>query len=131
MPEGRAASNHGSAPPVVRSVAPADACCTGIRPAAASPTNGNSEPVATTLCDVVAHPEKFTNKLVRFRASFGSDGLEHSVLIHSGCKLGIVPYPAADGKERSDVEAFDEAVRASAPDADKTSEALILRDYRS
>ena len=108
MPEGRAASNHGSAPPVVRSVAPADACCTGIRPAAASPTNGNSEPVATTLCDVVAH-----------------------VLIHSGCKLGIVPYPAADGKERSDVEAFDEAVRASAPDADKTSEALILRDYRS
>jgi hypothetical protein len=91
-----------------------------------SPANGNSEPIVTTLCDVVAHPENFANKLVKFRASFESDGLEHSILNHSGCKLGIVPYPAADGKKRPDVEAFDKAVDAGAPGtADKTVVAMF------
>jgi hypothetical protein len=75
-----------------------------------SATDGDWKPIATTLCNVVAHPEKFANKRVRFQASFVSDGLERSVLIHSGCKLGIVPYLAADGKTRPDVEAFDKAI---------------------
>jgi hypothetical protein len=77
--------------------------------------NGDSEPIATTLCNVVSHPDKFANKRVTFGAAFVSDGLEHSILTHSGCKLGIVPYPAADGKKRPDVDAFDKAVDAGAP----------------
>lgn len=79
------------------------------------PATGGMEPIATTLCDVVAHPEKFAEKRVSFDASFVSDGLEHSILSHSGCKLGIVPYPAPDGKKRPDVERFDKAVGEGAP----------------
>jgi hypothetical protein len=85
------------------------------------PANAGTEPIATTLCDVVAHPEKFANKRVTFKASFESDGLDHSILNHSGCKLGIVPYPAAEDKKRPDVEAFQKAIEEGAPGtADKT-----------
>lgn len=79
------------------------------------PASSNTEPIVTSLCDVVAHPEKFANKLVKFGASFVSDGLERSILVHAGCKVGIVPYPSADGRKRPDVEAFDKAIEAGAP----------------
>ena len=86
-----------------------------------TPTGPDTQPIVTTLCEVVAHPEKFANKRVTFKASFESDGLDHSILNHSGCKLGIVPYPAADGKSRPDVEAFDKAIEEGAPGTtDKT-----------
>lgn len=89
-------------------------------------TNRDKEPIATTLCEVVAHPENFANKRVTFRASFESDGLDHSILNHSGCKLGIVPYPAKDDKKRPDVEAFDKAIEEGAPGtADKTVVAIF------
>jgi len=69
-----------------------------------------SEPLATTLCAVVEHPERFNGKLIRFRASFASDGLEHSILEERGCKKGIVPYQPSDDKPRPDLDAFDRAI---------------------
>lgn len=62
----------------------------------------------------------------RASASFESDGLDHSILNHSGCKLGIVPYPAADDKKRPDVEAFDKAIEEGSPGTeDKTVVAIF------
>jgi len=80
----------------------------------------------TTLCGIVAHPENFANKQVTLEAFFESDGLEHSILSHPGCKTGIVPYPAADGKKRPDVDAFDQAIAEGRPGtADKTVVAIF------
>jgi hypothetical protein len=91
-----------------------------------SAADDDSKPIATTLCNIVARPEKFANKRVRFQASFVSDGIERSLLIHSGCKQGIVPYPAADGKTRPDVEAFDKAINMGRRGtADKTVVAVF------
>ncbi len=75
----------------------------------------SSGPIATTLCEIVAHPEEFADKLVRFKAYFESDGMDHSILVQPGCQRGIVPYPAADGKKRADVQRFEEAIDAGAP----------------
>ncbi|QOY90652.1 hypothetical protein [Paludibaculum fermentans] len=90
------------------------------------PTSHDVQPIATTLCEIVAHPEKFANKRVMFKASFESDGLEHSILNHSGCKVGIIPYPAADGEKRPDVEALDKAIEAGAPGTTDKSVAAIF-----
>jgi hypothetical protein len=88
--------------------------------------NSDSNPIATTLCEVVAHPEKFSNKFLRFQASFDSDGLDHSILIHRGCRLGIVPYSPADGKKRPDFEEFEKAIDTGAPGTlDKTVVAIF------
>jgi len=83
-------------------------------------------PIATTLCEVVAHPGKFSNRKVRFKASFESDGMDHSILNSPGCKLGIVPYPAKDNKKRPEVEACEQAIERGAPGtADKTVVAIF------
>ncbi len=73
------------------------------------------EPISVTLCEVAAHPDRFDGKLVRFRASFVSDGMDHSILVQRGCKRGIVPYAAPDNKQRPDVDAFDRAIETGAP----------------
>jgi hypothetical protein len=85
------------------------------------PTTRDGEPIVTTLCEVVAHPERFANKTVSFKAWFESDGMDHSILNSPGCKQGIVPYPAKDDKKRPDVEAFEQAIGRGAPGtADET-----------
>jgi hypothetical protein len=90
------------------------------------PTIRGGTPIVTTLCEVVAHPEKFANKTVSFKAWFESDGMDHSILNSPGCKLGIVPYPAKDNKKRPEVEAFEQAIERGAPGtADKTIVAIF------
>lgn len=84
-------------------------CLTVLTQAQVKPSQ--ETPISSTLCEVVAHPENFNGKRVQFRASFLSDGREHSVLTSAACKLGIVPF-ISDGRERQpDIEAFNTAWR--------------------
>jgi hypothetical protein len=74
-----------------------------------------SEPVSTTLCEVVNHSDKFDGKLVRFRATFVSDGIERSIFVQRGCKLGIVPLIDPDDQTRPSLDAFNRAVSQGGP----------------
>jgi hypothetical protein len=75
---------------------------------------------------VVNHSDRFDGKLVRFRATFVSDGIERSVLVQHGCKLGIVPL-IADDQTRPSVDAFNRAVSRGGPGtADKTVIAMFV-----
>ena len=59
-----------------------------------------SEPIETSVCRVVQHPDEFVCKRIRVRATYSTDCMHGSVLIDEGCERGIVPYgspgPAAD-----------------------------------
>lgn len=49
-------------------------------------------PLQTTLCEIVANPQKYDRVLVIFTAHYWSDGIEHSVLVdETKCKFGIDP----------------------------------------
>jgi hypothetical protein len=52
------------------------------------------EPIETTVCEVVAHPQDFICRRVRLGAIFESDCFEHSVLIGDGCEHGLLPTGA-------------------------------------
>lgn len=86
-----------------------------------------SEPILTTLCEVVSHSDRFDGKLVRFRATFISDGIERSILVQRGCKLGIVPLIDADDQTRPTVDAFNRAINQGGPGTgDKTVVAMFI-----
>ena len=86
-----------------------------------------SEPASTTLCEVVNHSDRFDGKLVRFRATFISDGIDRSVLVERGCKLGIVPLISAHDQTRPSVDAFNRAISQGGPGtADKTVVAMFV-----
>lgn len=64
------------------------------------PGLGLTQPIETTLCQLVQHPDDFSCKRVRFRANFETDCMENSILLDDLCERGIAPYgspdPAAD-----------------------------------
>jgi len=66
----------------------------------ASADDEPSQPIETTVCAVVQHPDRFACKRIRFRAALSTDCLENSVLVAEGCARGIVPWgspnPEAD-----------------------------------
>lgn len=66
--------------------------------------------IDVTVCRVVAHPERFSGKRVRIRASVLSDGLERTALIDPRCKLGIVPQIPSEVRGRPDIQAFEDAI---------------------
>jgi hypothetical protein len=55
-----------------------------------------SQPIETTICELVQHPVDFTCKRVRFRADFETDCMENSILLDDRCERGIAPYGASD-----------------------------------
>jgi hypothetical protein len=55
-----------------------------------------SEPINTSLCEVVQHPADFSCKRVRFRASLLTDCMHGAVLISGGCERGIIPGGPVD-----------------------------------
>src|SRR4051794_7590269 len=68
-----------------------------------------SAAVETTLCAVVARPEAFNGKLVRFRAGVLTDWQHATVLVHSGCERGI-ELSSTNAVPTDESQAFDEAV---------------------
>jgi hypothetical protein len=50
-----------------------------------------SQPIETTVCAVVQHPDWFACKRIRFRATLRTDCLEHAALVGDGCERGILP----------------------------------------
>ncbi len=69
-----------------------------------------STPSQIPLCDVTQDPQRYQGMRVRIRASFETDGLEHSILTDSRCKRGIVPWIAEQVEHDPGVEALDRAV---------------------
>lgn len=64
-------------------------------------------PIDATVCEIIDRPEKYDGKLVRFKADFESDGIEHSVLVDPACKdHGVVPYdgPQLAPAEKAELE---------------------------
>lgn len=54
---------------------------------------GHANFVDTSVCRIVANPQNFDGKVVRFTADFESDGIERSVLVDPACSnQGIAPY---------------------------------------
>ncbi len=49
-------------------------------------------PIEVTVCKLMAIPQDFDGKLVRFKANFESDGIERSLLLDETCQGGILPY---------------------------------------
>jgi len=50
------------------------------------------KPIPTTICDILAAPNNFQNKLVKVSASVKSDGTHFTMLIDRVCpKLGFTP----------------------------------------
>lgn len=74
------------------------------------PVLGPSQPIETTLCELVEHPDDFACKRVRFRANFETDCLENSILLDSRCEGGIAPYGSSNR-----AAAFFEGACASRP----------------
>ena len=68
-----------------------------------------ARPIETTVCDVVASPAAFNEKLITFTATFESDGIERSLLLGKTCptKGGMLPY-VLEGAPGA--KAFDDAL---------------------
>ncbi len=75
--------------------------------AAASITGAATE--QTPLCDVVATPEAFDGKVVRFRAGILTDWQHGTVLVHTGCQRGI-QLTSTDAVPPDESKAFEDAV---------------------
>jgi hypothetical protein len=70
------------------------------------------QPITTTVCKIVKKPDALNGKRVRFRAVAESDGIERTVLIDSGCDLGIAPLATEKGDDDPGVQAFERALQA-------------------
>jgi hypothetical protein len=96
-----------------------------------TPRSNDESPAETTLCKIVAHSQRFDGRRVRFHASFVGDGIEHAVLVSSGCKLGIVPYLPTSEKLPNDLDAFERAIYVSKPGTiDKRITAVFTGVFR-
>jgi hypothetical protein len=67
-------------------------------------------PIVTSVCDIVAQPERYANKLVKVAVAVESDGMHYTVLIDRTCpKLGLTPefpdteprHPALDALQNA------------------------------
>lgn len=68
-------------------------------------------PAETTVCELVSKCAQFDKQLVRFRAEFVSDGLEHSVLLDTTkCSQGIQPWTSKAVDRHADIKALDAAL---------------------
>jgi len=84
------------------------------------------KPIDTSVGELVANSDRFNGKTVRVRASFITDGLEHSSLeepkcrladaltdessVDPECKYGIVPWVRDEVEHHPDIEALDAAL---------------------
>jgi hypothetical protein len=101
----------------------------------ASADDEPSQPIETTVCAVVQHPDRFACKRIRFRAALSTDCLENSVLVAEGCARGIVPW----GSPNPEADRFFEGACMGTPinfDARRTATfvgrfRLRLRDQRT
>jgi hypothetical protein len=84
------------------------------------------KPIDTSVGELVANSDRFNGKTVRVRASFITDGLEHSSLEEPKCRLadaltdessadpeckyGVVPWVRDEVEHHPDIEALDAAL---------------------
>jgi hypothetical protein len=88
---------------------------------------GAEDVMAATLCAIVKDPSHFNGRRVRFSAALESDGIHNSVLISSGCKAGIAPYPAEKNQNTSELGALDSALeKGMAGTLDKSIKAVFV-----
>jgi hypothetical protein len=76
--------------------------------AVAAPAAGTAI-MPTSLCALVAGPEAFDGKLVRFRAGVLTDWHHGTLLVHSGCQGGV-ELTSTDQVPSGESEALDRAV---------------------
>ena len=77
----------------------------------------NGTPDVVSLCDVLARPETFSGKLIRFRASVSTDGFEFTTLYDPSCNQGVGPWSSEATDTHQDVKEFNRAVDAQSPGA--------------
>jgi len=79
------------------------------------------QPIATSVCELVANPTNFDGKFVRFQAQFETDYIERSLLFDKSCRGngGLLPDVPADTPGK---KALDDAIDAARPstELDKT-----------
>jgi hypothetical protein len=94
--------------------------------AQSKPEERSAKPIETTVSEVAANSERFNGKRVKLRASFESDGIEHSILEEPKCRLadtlndtvpadpdckrGLVPWVADEIENHLDIHALDVAL---------------------
>lgn len=85
------------------------------------PQPNSDETIEVTLCNITRQLSRFSGKRVRFHATVISDGLEHTVLVDRGCKLGIIPRIPDQFANKDDIRAFERSLDNGAPGTfDKT-----------
>lgn len=78
--------------------------------------SAGAEPIVTTFCDIVRNSERFDGRLVRFRSSVVSDGIDHTALSDPKCgPRTIIPRISEEASDRSDIQRFRDAVFLQKP----------------
>jgi hypothetical protein len=108
------------------------AMCVIASQCATSPDGGgHANFVDTSVCRIVANPQNFDGKVVRFTADFESDGIERSVLVDPACSnQGIAPYEDSTlpSSERAE---FDRAIYSGRPGTlDKQISAVFFGRFK-
>lgn len=65
-----------------------------------------------SLCDVLARPESYSGKLIRFRASVSTDGFEFTTLYDPTCNQGVGPWSSEATDTHEDVKEFNRVVES-------------------
>jgi len=89
-------------------------------------------PVPTTVCDVVADPKKYDDKLIVVTARVESDGLEGSWLAGDSCDgKGIVLGRVSSPREQSGIDDLETAIYSGQPGTvDKEITATFVGTFR-
>lgn len=69
-------------------------------------------PDMVSLCDVLARPESYSGKLIRFRASVSTDGFEFTTLYDPTCNQGVGPWSSEATDTHEDVKEFNRVVES-------------------
>lgn len=79
-------------------------------------TSGKRDLTVTTVCEIVAKPNRFNKKIVKIRAFVKSDMIEHTVLLDSSCESeGISLRVPAKLQEQPDFQELYKALSRNGP----------------
>jgi len=95
-------------------------------------SGANAASPVRTLCELAANPGKYANKVVRVKAIFITDMLEHSALLDPSCRSAHINlYDGPKGPYQSSINKFNNALAtvhlAGRPDIFRVEFSAVFR----
>lgn len=92
----------------------------------------NAASPVRTLCDLVANPGRYANKVVRVKAIYITDMLEHSALLDPSCRSAHISlYDGPKGPYQGSINKFNNALAkarlAGSPDIFRVEFSAVFR----